>query len=84
MDYFKLGDEMNCKRCHKKLKNPKSVQQGYGPTCLRKIQAATDAGGEPGDVGYKSLAERSSKTVNEDNKDHPQIWTTAHGRTVIL
>jgi hypothetical protein len=30
---------MNCKRCHKKLKNPKSVQQGYGPTCLRKIHA---------------------------------------------
>jgi hypothetical protein len=38
----KSGEKnMNCKRCHREIKNPKSVQQGYGPTCLRKIQAAT-------------------------------------------
>lgn len=29
---------MNCKRCHRELKNPKSVQQGYGPACWIKMQ----------------------------------------------
>jgi hypothetical protein len=29
---------MNCKRCNREIKNPKSVQQGYGPTCWIKMQ----------------------------------------------
>jgi hypothetical protein len=28
-----------CKRCHRELKNPKSVEIGLGPTCLKRVKA---------------------------------------------
>lgn len=31
---------MKCKRCHREIKNPKSVQNGYGPVCWSKMLAA--------------------------------------------
>ena len=31
-----------CKRCHRILKNPASVNHGYGPTCWKKHQIAID------------------------------------------
>ena len=60
---------MKCKRCHKELKNPKSVQNGYGPVCWSKMLAA-----HPVVVGE----------TNNEISFVPKIWTTAHGRTVIL
>lgn len=30
-----------CKRCHREIKNPKSVQNGYGPVCWSKMHAGT-------------------------------------------
>lgn len=30
---------MNCRKCHRQLKNPKSVQNGMGPVCYRKAMA---------------------------------------------
>jgi hypothetical protein len=83
---------MNCKRCHKELKNPKSMQQGYGPTCLRKIQAATglNIGNTNTEKSFVPVFEKIRKgNVGTDAKGEPvdkdtQIWTTAHGRTVIL
>ena len=27
-----------CKRCHREIINPKSVQHGYGPVCWIKMQ----------------------------------------------
>ena len=50
---------MKCKRCHREIINPKSVQHGYGPICWIKMQKSnvdvsclkhldgTDANGEP-------------------------------------
>ncbi|MFH0904514.1 MAG: DUF6011 domain-containing protein [Methanobacteriota archaeon] len=35
---------MKCRRCHRKIKNPKSVQQGYGPVCRAKMQKSNDNG----------------------------------------
>jgi len=29
---------MKCRRCHKEIRNPKSVQHGYGPICWTKMQ----------------------------------------------
>lgn len=29
---------MNCKRCNKEIKNPRSVKHGYGPVCWIKTQ----------------------------------------------
>lgn len=31
---------MVCKRCNRKLKTPKSIEAGYGPTCKRKQEEA--------------------------------------------
>lgn len=28
-----------CKKCHRIIKNPKSVTNGYGPTCWKKVEA---------------------------------------------
>ena len=28
-----------CRRCGKKLKNPKSIELGFGPTCYKKFMA---------------------------------------------
>jgi hypothetical protein len=30
----------HCKRCHRKLKNPKSMKAGYGPVCAKKTEHA--------------------------------------------
>jgi len=59
-----------CRRCHREIKNPKSVQQGYGPICWTKIQKSND-----------SCLEHLDCT---DANGEPQIWTTAHNRTVII
>lgn len=29
-----------CGRCNRKLKDKKSIERGYGPTCWKKVQAA--------------------------------------------
>lgn len=31
---------MECKRCNRLLKTPKSIETGYGPTCKRKQDEA--------------------------------------------
>ncbi|MFH1897821.1 MAG: DUF6011 domain-containing protein [Candidatus Desantisbacteria bacterium] len=38
-----------CKRCHREIINPKSVQHGYGPVCWIKMQKSNDTG-EPDKV----------------------------------
>lgn len=32
-----------CKRCHRQLRDPKSVARGYGRTCAAKVQAKVAA-----------------------------------------
>ena len=61
---------MNCKRCHRELKNPKSVQTGYGPVCWSKMLAA-----HPVVVGEK-----------EPDKSHNKAttWTDMYGIIHIL
>jgi len=38
---------MKCKICHREIKNPKSVQHGYGPVCWIKMQKSNNDNGEP-------------------------------------
>jgi len=37
-----------CRRCHRKLKDPRSMQQGFGPVCIQKEvrDLAAEKGGD--------------------------------------
>ena len=55
------GALMKCNRCHKEIKNPKSVQHGYGPICWVKVQ--------------KSHAEAEEKKRKESHSHTLNNWT---------
>ena len=74
---------MKCKRCHKELKNPKSVQNGYGPVCWSKMLAA-----HPVAVG-KTSTEKSfvpifEQLYKEKTKKNLTKIHRPHTGTVIL
>jgi hypothetical protein len=46
-----LADQLirYCRRCHRKLRNPDSMQRGYGPICTQK-EVADRKGQKGGDA----------------------------------
>lgn len=63
---------MNCKRCHRKLRNSKSVKNGYGPVCWSKMLAA-----HPVVVGKTTHPQ-----IDDENKS--TTWTDMYGIIHIL
>ena len=58
-----IGKSNICRRCGRKLKNPKSIELGFGNTCYKKFMAESN---------YKPLFEvRKSEpgTKTEDSKE---------------
>lgn len=85
---------MNCKRCHREIKNPKSVQNGYGPVCWNKMLAAhpiavgktsTEKSFVP--IIFKQIKENQTKAEKEPDKsseNKSQTWTDMYGIIHIL
>ena len=57
---------VSCKRCGKRLTNPKSLERGYGPICWGKISA--------GDFGKKLKPRHNWLDRYEYTKEEEQYW----------
>ncbi|WP_048180582.1 DUF6011 domain-containing protein [Methanosarcina siciliae] len=59
-----------CKRCNRALKDPTSIERGYGPVCYKKIQVVDDEQQEkicePGStIVYKGLANHTMREIRK-------------------
>ncbi len=84
-----------CKRCHKEIKNPKSVQNGYGPVCWSKIAAHPVAVGKTSTeksfvpIFIKQIKKNQTKDKESDkpqsgDENKATTWTDMYGIIHIL
>ena len=88
---------MKCKRCHREIKNPKSVQNGYGPVCWSKIAAHPVAVGKTSTEksfvpifikqikeNHPTKAEKEPDKSQSGDENKAATWTDMYGIIHIL
>lgn len=70
-----------CKRCHRSLKDPKSIERGRGPVCERKYRAAVEEAAKlTSDAQVdKAVALLAAGGVVKNSSDSFYTVTTASG-----